>query len=128
MSSRRSKSYLKCGHYVNYEEVPPNKGDLVWCAMCRGYRIILQVEIIAVLIKDWHWRCDNHKHPRPIVKTYVDGKLACEKAAIYHAKRNHHTVTMYTPSQTVYHVYRDHDPNQTSLPVTPDDESDEYPF
>lgn len=128
MSGRRSKNYMRCGHYVIYEEVPPKKGDLVYCIMCRNYSEILKVEITGETVTEWHWKCEDVKHKRPMVKSYPDAKLACEKGAIAHAKRNHHTVTMYTPSQVVHHVYRDHDPNQLSLPVTIDGASDTYPF
>lgn len=129
MSSRRSKNYLKCGHYVSYEEAPPSKGDVVYCAMCRNYSEVLKVDMMRSQEKSWHWICRDPKHGRNgMVKSFPDTMLSCEKSAIAHAKRNHHTVTMYTESQTVYHVYRDHDPNQLSLPVTTDGTSGEYPF
>lgn len=126
--SRRSKNTLSCLHTVNYEDVPPQKDDLVWCAMCGNYRLVLQVEVLAAVIPSWSWTCASKHQGRTLTKTFPGQKLKCEKAAIYHARRNHHTVTMYAPSGEVHHVYRDHDPNQLSLPGVADGVSDELPF
>lgn len=126
--SKRSKNTLACLHYVMYDDVPPVKGDLVWCALCQNYRRVTEVEVIGSEIPAWRWKCSVKHKNRELVKTFVGRKLECEKSAIAHAKRNRHTVIMYRPSGDVYHTYAGHDPQQLSLPVTSDDQSDEMPF
>lgn len=128
MSSRRSKSTLRCKHSVVYEDVPPVKGDVVWCAMCGNYSEVLDVEFTGTDLPAWRWECRHRRHRDPIVKRFLGKKLECELSAIRHSKRNRHVVIMYAPSGDVHHTYAGHDPNQLSLPVVSDGTSDQLPF
>lgn len=126
--SSRSRNLLTCLHIVNYDDVPPKEGDLVWCAYCKDYKTVKTVETIQGQIPAWRWTCKHESHSRHIHKLYPGKKLECEKKAIQHATRYKHRVHMYSPSGELHHTYAGHDPNQLSLPVTPDDASDQLPF
>jgi len=126
--SSRSRNLLSCKHIINYDDVPPKEGDLVWCAYCKDYRKVKTVETVQGQIPAWRWICRHQSHARNIVKILPGKKLECEKTAIRHATRHKHTVHMYAPSGDLYHTYAGHDPNQLSLPVTPDETSDQLPF
>lgn len=126
--SSKSRNTLRCGHYVSYEDVPPRKGDLVYCPGCKNYQLVTEVDMLREPLPAWTWVCQTPHAKKKLEKKFLGKRLDCEKSAIAHAKRCHHTVVMYAPSGDVHHVYRDHDPNQLSLFVTPDGPSGEIPF